>query len=1400
MTSHAQPGRLVSAVVPTYNHERYVGEALRSLANQTWPHMELVVVDDGSADATFERIQNLLPELQERFVRVVVEQQAHRGAAAAISRALSLAASDFIYLLDSDDVALPHAVERLHPFLADRDVALAVGDNEYIAADGRPHAYYRAGETITTLVAWHTTGRPDFDIGRDFGTYRSLIGGNYIPNGWLFRRSAVAAVGGYRQDLALDDWPLLLRLAKRFRIVFAGEVLARYRVHAGNAHRHLREELLLDTARVLLEEREAAEAGGAAREWREHVIRTFGAVAPQQPDRAGQAGPPAGSLGLRIHVYALCWNDVRMLPFFFRHYDPLVERYVIFDDGSTDGSLELLRAHPRVEIRPFVRTNPDSFVLSELAHYDHCWKESRGRADWVIVTDVDEHLYHPNLASYLLWCRDQGVTVIPALGCEMVSDTFPRATECLRDTRTLGVPDATMSKLQLFSPDAVREIRYAPGGHTADPIGRIVLPPADELQLLHYKLLGCEYALARHRELQPRLTLVDLENGWGRQWGASGAELGAVIASCARQARDVRTLTAADFGTPWWSHFERAKLPALQPPPRTAVCTIVAKNYLHFARTLMASMTEVHPDWEQFVLLADRNDGYFDAAQEPFRVVEIADLDIPDAKKVLFRYTILELNTAVKPWLFRALFDKGFDRVLYLDPDIFVYAPLDEVMHAWDAGAMAVLTPHLTGRIRDERRPGERDILLSGAYNLGFLALARQPDLDSLLEYWCEKSLRDFVSDVRAGLFTDQRWMDLVPGMFAGVHVLRHEGYNVAYWNLPQRHVVREAGRFTVNGAPLVFFHFSGLDPARPEGFSKHQNRYALGDVGDAAEVVRTYCRAVASNDREGCARWPYAFDTLDDGSRITPELRRLYNDSPELAALAGDDPFTLTAEILNGSCDGQPPPVTWHMRALHHARADLQAAFPDPLGRDREAFCRWFDENRGAAQALPKTARRAGEAVRRAPGPNPVLPPPEILSPRFLEEAARKALRAAREGRLDWSPRRWVQLLHLQAAEQARQRAADTAVVATREDVSAPFGLNIVGYLSDGTGMTQSACGGAAVCSAANIPFRLLDARPLQPEPGGYRVNLLFVNADQTPVACDMLGRAFFDGRYTIGFWSWELEELPASQVSSFDRVDEVWAPSQFVMRAVADEAPVPVVLMPHPVAASPRPDACRAQFDLREDEFVFLMMYDALSITERKNPLGAIDAFARAFPNPAGVRLVVKVNHASACPEELQRVRERAAAPGVTLVERPFERREVFDLAAVCDAYVSLHRSEGFGLNIAESMYLAKPVIATNWSGNVDFMDRHNSCPVDYALVAIDRDYGPYRKGSRWAEPDLDHAAHYMRALVADPSRCRAVGERAALTMRRDYSPAAIGERYRRRLAAIDRFARISSRVTVQ
>ena len=404
--------RCVSAIIAAHNHAQFVTDALRSLIAQTYAPLELIVVDDGSTDGTFDRIQDLLPDLRQRFTRVEVQRQANHGSAAAISRCIERAHNDLVFLLDSDDVALPHAVARLTSLMGDPDVALAVGDNSYIDAEGLPCSFEEAGQRFETLLQWHTRTRHDFDLTRDFGTYSSLLAGNYVPNGWLFRRSCIEAVGGYRPELTLDDWSLLIRLAKRYRIVFAGEVLARYRIHGRNTHTVRREQLLLDSVRVLLEEQQYCADHGLDGRWRDHTRRILGPIGshllpPTLP-------PPKGSLGVRIHLYAACWNDVRVLPFFFRHYDSLIQRYVIFDDGSTDGSLDLLRAHPRVEIRRFAWTHPDSFVLSELAHYDQCWKESRGQADWVIVTDVDEHLYHPRLAEYLQSCREQGVTVVPA--------------------------------------------------------------------------------------------------------------------------------------------------------------------------------------------------------------------------------------------------------------------------------------------------------------------------------------------------------------------------------------------------------------------------------------------------------------------------------------------------------------------------------------------------------------------------------------------------------------------------------------------------------------------------------------------------------------------------------------------------------------------------------------------------------------------------------------------------------------------------------------------------------------------------------------------------------------------------------------------------------------------------
>lgn len=200
---------------------------------------------------------------------------------------------------------------------------------------------------------------------------------------------------------------------------------------------------------------------------------------------------------MEIHLYAMCWNEARILGFFFRHYAPLVQRFVIYDNGSTDETADMLRARPDVELRPFPKSHPDSFVHSVKTLHDQCWKESRGRADWVIIAAIDEHIHHPHLDEYLTRCKRRGITYIPALGYQMLTSDFPRPDEHLATTRTKGAPFATMSKLRIFDPDAIEETDFAIGGHGAAPRGRLRLPWRDELLLLHYKFLGIDYVRAR---------------------------------------------------------------------------------------------------------------------------------------------------------------------------------------------------------------------------------------------------------------------------------------------------------------------------------------------------------------------------------------------------------------------------------------------------------------------------------------------------------------------------------------------------------------------------------------------------------------------------------------------------------------------------------------------------------------------------------------------------------------------------------------------------------------------------------------------------------------------------------------------------------------------------------------
>jgi hypothetical protein len=254
-----------------------------------------------------------------------------------------------------------------------------------------------------------------------------------------------------------------------------------------------------------------------------------------------------------VELYTRCWNDGEMLPFFFLHYDDIVSRYVVFDDGSTDNSIDLLRSHGKVDLRPMPpRSDPDSRVASGTQVMETCWRESRDRADWVIVTDIDEHLRHRALLRYLGRCKAAGVTLVPVLGFDMVGDGFPPTNVRLTDAITRGRPEAAQSKPCVFDPSAIEETRFTIGRHRASPQGRVVLPPRDEVLALHYKYVGFERLAARHRDYRARQRSKDLRNRWGSQYDWSAEELRKKWKEVEAGAVDV---SAASY-RPWADHKE----------------------------------------------------------------------------------------------------------------------------------------------------------------------------------------------------------------------------------------------------------------------------------------------------------------------------------------------------------------------------------------------------------------------------------------------------------------------------------------------------------------------------------------------------------------------------------------------------------------------------------------------------------------------------------------------------------------------------------------------------------------------------------------------------------------------------------------------------------------------------
>jgi len=333
--------------------------------------------------------------------------------------------------------------------------------------------------------------------------------------------------------------------------------------------------------------------------------------------------------------------------------------------------------------------------------------------------------------------------------------------------------------------------------------------------------------------------------------------------------------------------------------------------------------------------------------------------------------------------------------------------------------------------------------------------------------------------------------------------------------------------------------------------------------------------------------------------------------------------------------------------------------------------------------------------------------------------------------------------------------------------------GVNVVGYLDAEDGVGEVARLLVETLRRAAIPHSVVVNRQTPSRQSSsfrsaqagtpYDTNIVCVNADQLEVFAAGVGQSFFDARYTVGIWAWEVEVFPQWMREASRFVDEIWVYSAHTTRALERAVAKPLFTFPPPVVPPDAPSLGRRELGL-PDGFLFLFCFDFHSVFERKNPLGLVDAFRRAFPQESGTVLVLKMVNSGANPAAMQALRSRIGdRADIVVLDGYLSRHRYFALLDACDAYASLHRAEGFGLTMAEAMALGKPVIATAYSGNLEFMNAENSYLVPYAFSAIGPGCDPYPPGARWAEPDTDAAADLMRQVAGHPERAAAKGNAA-------------------------------------
>jgi glycosyltransferase involved in cell wall biosynthesis len=396
-----------------------------------------------------------------------------------------------------------------------------------------------------------------------------------------------------------------------------------------------------------------------------------------------------------------------------------------------------------------------------------------------------------------------------------------------------------------------------------------------------------------------------------------------------------------------------------------------------------------------------------------------------------------------------------------------------------------------------------------------------------------------------------------------------------------------------------------------------------------------------------------------------------------------------------------------------------------------------------------------------------------------------------------------WLQTEDCGLGDRARNWCRQLNNSQIGSDFAVP-GLNILGHFCYPSGLRTSVETIRDALMQAGVKVSQRDVRTGQDDDPGHArydgmeiFDVTLIHVEPEPFFSSVYEHADLSERtprtYRIAYWYWELDRIPDAWQKRWysdqqKSVDEIWTATNFVAGAFRQSVDAPVHAMFPGIRLGTFQKRPRQYFGLpAENEFIFLFVFHMTSVMERKNPLGLIGAFKKAFSQKDAATLVIKTSFGERYPALMRELYAAGGGAKVRIIDSLFSSEETLSLIDACDAYASLHRSEGLGLTMGEAMLMGKPVVATAYSGNIDFMDPTNSLLVDYKLVELQATFGPYFAGAHWAEPSQDHAAQVMRTLYDNRPWAVELGKKAQADIEHRASLDAAGKRMNERLAQI-------------